>query len=56
MSVRVLFVFDPWSQAILLTVGNKAGDWSRWYQAAIPVAEQAYESWLTLEGKRRADQ
>jgi hypothetical protein len=49
------FVFDPWSQAVLLTAGNKAGDWSRWYKSAIPVAEVAYENWLAFERKQRAE-
>lgn len=53
VAIRVLFVFDPWSQAVLLVAGNKAGDWSRWYRTAIPAAEVAYESWLALERKRR---
>lgn len=53
VAIRVLFVFDPWSQAVLLVAGNKAGDWSRWYQTAIPVAEVAYEAWLAFERKRR---
>jgi hypothetical protein len=30
IAIRVPFVFDPWSQAVLLVAGNKAGDWSRW--------------------------
>jgi hypothetical protein len=55
VAIRVLFVFDPWSQAVLLVAGNKAGDWSRWYEAAVPVAEAAYESWLAFERKRRED-
>ncbi|WP_433612754.1 type II toxin-antitoxin system RelE/ParE family toxin [Dactylosporangium sp. CA-139114] len=55
VAIRILFVFDPWSQAILLVGGNKAGDWSGWYKTAIPVAEVAYESWLALERKRRED-
>jgi hypothetical protein len=55
VAIRVLFVFDPWSQAILLVAGNKAGDWSRWYRTAIPVAEGAYETWLAEERKRRED-
>ncbi|MGK5522306.1 type II toxin-antitoxin system RelE/ParE family toxin [Micromonospora sp. URMC 107] len=38
----VLFVFDPWSQAVLLVAGNKAGYWTRWYEEAIPVAGVAY--------------
>lgn len=53
VAIRVLFVFDPWSQAVLLVAGNKAGDWQRWYKAAIPVAEVAYEGWLAAERKRR---
>jgi hypothetical protein len=55
VAIRVLFVFDPWSQAVLLVAGNKAGDWSRWYQSAIPLAEVAYENWLALERKRREE-
>ncbi|MFI5911140.1 type II toxin-antitoxin system RelE/ParE family toxin [Dactylosporangium sp. NPDC051541] len=43
VSIRILFVFDPWSQAILLVGGNKAGDWDGWYRSAIPTAEIAYE-------------
>jgi hypothetical protein len=46
-------VFDPWSQAILLIAGNKAGRWSDWYEEAIPVAEAAYADWLLVEGQRR---
>lgn len=55
VAIRVLFVFDPWSQAILLVAGNKADDWSRWYRTAIPIAEIAYESWLAVERKRREE-
>ena len=33
-AIRIIFVFDVWSQAVLLAAGNKAGDWSRWYQRA----------------------
>lgn len=53
VAIRILFVFDPWSQAVLLVAGNKAGDWSRWYTVAIPAAEVAYEGWLAFERKRR---
>jgi hypothetical protein len=53
VAIRVLFVFDPWSQAVLLVAGNKAGEWTRWYENAIPVAEVAYEAWLAFERKRR---
>ncbi|MET8774485.1 type II toxin-antitoxin system RelE/ParE family toxin [Nocardia sp. NPDC004654] len=37
-----LFVFDPDRSAIILVAGDKAGRWSRWYDDAIPVAEQRY--------------
>jgi hypothetical protein len=53
VAIRVLFAFDPWSQAVLLVAGNKAGDWSRWYKIAIPIAESAYQNWLAHERKRR---
>lgn len=53
VAIRLLFVFDPWSPAVLLVAGNKAGDWTRWYENAIPIAEVAYEGWLAFERKRR---
>ncbi len=53
IAIRVIFVFDPWSQAVLLVAGNKARDWSRWYTTAIPLAEVAYDRWLAFERKRR---
>ncbi|WP_322762658.1 type II toxin-antitoxin system RelE/ParE family toxin, partial [Frankia sp. Cr2] len=53
IAIRMIFAFDPWSQAVLLVAGNKAGDWSRWYKTAIPTAEVAYDRWLAFERKRR---
>ncbi|MEV7625514.1 type II toxin-antitoxin system RelE/ParE family toxin [Actinoplanes sp. NPDC089786] len=53
VAIRVLFVFDPWSQAVMLVAGNKAGDWTRWYRTAIPLAEATYDGWLAEERKRR---
>ena len=44
--VRILFAFDPWRSAILLTGGDKSGDWRGWYQRAIPPAEELYEEYL----------
>lgn len=38
--------FDPWRSAILLTGGDKSGDWSGWYRRAIPEAEGLYEEYL----------
>ncbi len=44
--LRVLFVFDPIRQIVLLIGGNKEGDWSRWYRMAIPRADFLYEVYL----------
>ncbi len=43
---RVLFVFDPRREAILLTGGDKSGQWETWYVTAIPLAEQLYTDYL----------
>lgn len=48
-SIRVLFIFDPARQAILLLGGDKAGDWKRWYDRNIPIADARFESWLATE-------
>lgn len=45
-SIRILFVFDPKRQAVLLVAGDKAGSWKEWYVDNIPVAEQRYSAWL----------
>jgi hypothetical protein len=45
--IRILFVFDPQRSAILLVAGDKQGQWSRWYDTAIGVAERRYEEHLT---------
>jgi hypothetical protein len=50
--IRILFAFDPWRSAILLVAGDKAGKWSRWYDTAIPRAEQLYDIYL----KERAEE
>jgi hypothetical protein len=44
--LRILFVFDPRRQAVLLVAGDKAGDWSRWYVKAIKEAESRYSDYL----------
>ena len=49
--LRVLFVFDPWRSAILLTAGDKAGNWTTWYREAIPEAERLYSEYL-IERRR----
>lgn len=44
--VRILFIFDPARNAMLLVAGDKSGRWERWYRDAIPAAEAAYEAYL----------
>ncbi len=44
---RILFLFDPRREAILLVGGNKSGQWDRWYAKAIPIAERLYEEYLS---------
>jgi hypothetical protein len=45
--IRVLFAFDPSRSALLLLGGDKAGNWQRWYQENIPVAERLYREYTT---------
>jgi hypothetical protein len=51
--VRILFAFDPWRSAILLTGGDKSGDWQGWYRRAIPHAEDLDAEYLK---EREADE
>jgi len=44
--LRVLFVFDPRRQAILLFGGNKSGAWNDWYEWAVPLADDMYDEYL----------
>jgi len=44
--IRILFVFDPTRDAVLLVAGDKAGQWKDWYRSAIPLAETRYLTYL----------
>jgi hypothetical protein len=44
--IRILFIFDPARNAVLLVAGDKAGRWSSWYRQAIPLAESRYATYL----------
>jgi hypothetical protein len=50
--IRILYVFDPKRNAVLLVAGDKAGQWESWYRTAIPLAEERYELYLKQEGHR----
>lgn len=49
--IRMLFVFDPDRQAIILVSGDKAGRWSQWYDDAIPLAEHRYAEYRVEKAK-----
>jgi hypothetical protein len=48
--IRILFVFDPWRQAILLVAGDKSTDWKGWYKKALKDAERLYAEHLRARG------
>ena len=45
-ALRVLFMFDPRRQVILLLGGDKSGEWNSWYEWAVPVADDLYDAYL----------
>jgi hypothetical protein len=45
-ALRVLFMFDPRRQVILLIGGDKSGEWNAWYERAVPVADDLYDAYL----------
>lgn len=49
-TIRVLFVFGPDRVPVLLVGGDKAGEWTRWYPAAIRQAAQEYRDYLRRRG------
>lgn len=44
--LRILFAFDPQRQAIFLVAGDKSGDWKKWYDKNIPLADQLFDEHL----------
>lgn len=51
--IRVLYAFDPWRTAILLTAGDKTGD-DRWYETFVPQADRLFEQHLIeIRGERK---
>jgi hypothetical protein len=45
-ALRVLFMFDPRRQVILLLGGDKSGGWNAWYEMAVPLADDLYDKYL----------
>ena len=46
-ALRVLFMFDPRRQVILLLGGDKSGEWNAWYEWSVPLADHLYDTYLT---------
>ncbi len=44
--IRILFIFDPNRQAVLLVGGDKSGQWKQWYAENVPLADARYTQWL----------
>jgi hypothetical protein len=44
--LRALFLFDPRRHAIILLGGDKAGDWTGWYERNVPIADDLYDAYL----------
>ena len=45
-ALRVLFMFDPRRQAVLLLGGDKTGEWNVRYERSIPMADDLYDEYL----------
>lgn len=43
---RILYIFDPLRNAVLLLGGSKVGLGNRWYERAIPRADDLYDQYL----------
>jgi len=44
--LRALFAFDPQRAAIVLVAGDKQGQWKRWYDQNIPIADDLFDTHL----------
>jgi hypothetical protein len=51
--MRILFVFDPRRQAVMLVGGDKRNRWVKWYAQAIPEAERRYFAYLEKLTERK---
>jgi hypothetical protein len=49
--IRIIIMFDPDRVAIFLVAGDKAGQWSRWYETALPIAESRYAEYRSAKEK-----
>jgi len=55
-NIRVMFAFDPRRTAILLTGGDKSGQWESWYEEIVPIADALYDQHLLAIEKEGAQE
>lgn len=51
--IRILFAFDPQRTAILLIGGDKTGEWDRWYNRMVPIADDLFDQHLAKTERGR---
>jgi hypothetical protein len=54
-SLRVLFIFDPASTAVLLLGGDKRDQWKACYEKAIRTADDLYDEYLAETNQPTTD-
>jgi hypothetical protein len=52
--IRILFAFDPRRMAILLIGGDKSGQWDKWYERNVPIADKLLDEHIVTL-KQEAD-
>jgi hypothetical protein len=48
-NIRILYMFDPLRNAVLLIGGTKTNNWDKWYAENVPKAEDIYDEYLKGE-------
>ena len=55
-ALRILFIFDPDRNAILLLGGDKTNRWEAWYVENIPRADTLYDRYLEERRQRQVEE
>ena len=45
-NLRLLFAFDTERLGIVLVAGEKTNNWTKWYRANIPIADERFQEHL----------
>ncbi|MCJ7711312.1 MAG: type II toxin-antitoxin system RelE/ParE family toxin [Chloroflexi bacterium] len=52
-NIRILYVFDPDQNAILLLGGDKTDDWTGWYAKSVPIADEIYGQLVAQRARKK---